>query len=216
MKQLVIFDLDGTLLNTIGDLAVACDEVLKRHDLPTYTMEEYQSFVGNGVMRLVERAIPEDMRTEAFVAELRGEFVEYYFENIHQHTTPYPDIVWTLRELQKRGIAMAVASNKFQRGTEKLVSHFFPDIHFEIVLGQRVGVALKPNPQIVRDICQFTSFTPDKILYVGDSGVDMETAAAAGVESVGVMWGFRSREELEQSGANHIITSPKSIVSMFD
>ncbi len=216
MKQLVIFDLDGTLLNTIGDLAAACDEVLKRHNLPTYSYDEYASFVGNGVMRLVERAIPEELRTEEFVAELRGEFVEYYFENIDQHTTPYPDIMWMLRELKKRGIAMAVASNKFQRGTEKLVAHFFPEIHFEMVLGQRAGVALKPNPQIVRDICQFTSFTPDKILYVGDSGVDMETAAAAGVESVGVEWGFRSREELVESGANHIITSPREIVSMFD
>lgn len=216
MKQLAIFDLDGTLLNTIGDLAAACDVVLRRHDLPTFSLEEYQHFVGSGILRLVERAIPEELRTEEFIAELRGEFVEYYFENIYQHTVPYKDIVWMLHELKRRDIAMAIASNKFQAGTTKLIEHFFPEIHFEIVLGQRPNVALKPNPQIIRDICQYTSFTPDKILYVGDSGIDMETAKAAGVESVGVTWGFRSREELEQCGADHIVDSPKAIVNMFN
>ncbi len=216
MKQLVIFDLDGTLLNTIGDLAAACDTVLQRHNLPTYSLDEYKTFVGSGIMRLVERAIPEELRTEEFVAELRSEFVKYYFENIHEHTIVYENVSWLLHELKKRNISMAVASNKFQDGTAKLVSHFFSDIHFEAVLGQRKGIPLKPSPQIVHDICQITSYTPDKILYVGDSGIDMETAKAAGVESVGVTWGFRSREELEQSGADHIVDSPKEIIKLLN
>ncbi len=216
MKQLVIFDLDGTLLNTIGDLAVACDEVLRRYNLPTYSIEEYKSFVGSGIMRLVERAIPEELRTEEFVAELRCAFVAYYFENICAHTLIYDDILWLLSELKRLGVAVAVASNKFQDGTTKLVSHFFADIEFEAVLGQRKGIPLKPNPQIVRDICQITSYTPNTILYVGDSGIDMETAKAAGVESVGVTWGFRSREELEESGADHIVDSPREIVAFLN
>ncbi len=215
MKQLVIFDLDGTLLNTIGDLAAACNEVLLRHDLPTYDLDTYSSFVGNGILRLVERIIPEELRTEEFVAKLRKEFVGYYYENISTHTVVYKDIAWLIHELEKRGVALAVASNKFHDGTCKLISHFFPKVHFEVVLGQRPNVALKPNPQIIREICQITSFTPDKILFVGDSGVDIETAKAANVESVGVTWGFRSRAELEECGADHIVDSPKEIINLF-
>ncbi len=212
MKQLVIFDLDGTLLDTIGDLAASCDEVLRRHDMATYSLDDYKHFVGNGIVRLVERAIPEELRSEEFIAELRKEFVAYYSENIDKHTVIYPNIMWLLDELKKRDVAVAVASNKFQEGVRKLVKSFFPNIHFEAVLGQRPDVPLKPNPQIIRDIMQITSYAPDKILYVGDSGIDMETATAAGVESVGVTWGFRSHEELVESGANHIIDSPRDIL----
>lgn len=212
MKQLVIFDLDGTLLDTIGDLAASCDEILRRRNMATYTIDDYRHFIGNGVLRLVERVIPEELRNEEFVAELRKEFVAYYSENIDKHTVIYPNIMWLLEELKKRDIAVAVASNKFQSGVRKLVASFFPNIHFEVVLGQRPDVPLKPNPQIIRDIMQITSYSPNKILYVGDSGIDIETAKAAGVESVGVTWGFRSREELEESGADHIIDSAKDIL----
>ncbi|MFI3248042.1 MAG: HAD family hydrolase [Rikenellaceae bacterium] len=214
MKTLVIFDLDGTLLDTIGDLAASCDEVLRRHNMTTYSLDEYRHFVGNGIVRLVERAIPDELRNEEFIAELRKEFVAYYYENIDTHTAIYPQIMWLLEELKKRDIAVAVASNKFQDGVRKLVARFFPKIHFEVVLGQRPNVPLKPNPQIVRDIIQITSYSPDKILYVGDSGIDMETAKAAGVESVGVTWGFRSREELVESGADHIVDSPREILKL--
>ncbi len=214
MKKLVIFDLDGTLLDTIGDLAASCDEVLRRHNLATYSLDEYRHFVGNGVVRLVERSIPEELRSEEFIAELRKEFVVYYSENIDKHTEIYPGIMWLFGELKKRDIEVAVASNKFQNGVRKLVTSFFPNIHFEAVLGQRPDVPLKPHPQIIRDIMQITSYAADKILYVGDSGIDMETAKAAGVESVGVTWGFRSREELVESGADHIIDSPKEILKL--
>lgn len=214
MKKLVIFDLDGTLLNTIMDLGASCNEVLRRHDLPTYKLEEYESFVGNGVMRLVERIIPEKLRTESFVKELRGEFLEYYYENIYTHTTIYPNVLELLKELQRQDIALAVASNKFQNGTRRLVSHFFPMIKFASVLGQRPNTPLKPDPQILRDIMNITSYSPDSILYVGDSGIDMETAKAAGIESVGVTWGFRTREELAQSGANHIVDSAREILEL--
>ncbi len=216
MKRLVIFDLDGTLLDTIGDLAASCDEVLRRHNMSTYSLDDYKHFVGNGIVRLVERAIPDELRSEEFIAELRKEFVVYYFENIDSHTVIYPDIMWLLEELQKRDIKVAIASNKFQDGVRKLAASFFSQIHFEAILGQRPNVPLKPDPQIVNDIIQLTSYTPEQILYVGDSGIDMETAKAAGVESIGVTWGFRSREELIESGADHIVDSPKEILKLIE
>ena len=214
MKKIVIFDLDGTLLDTMEDLAVACNEILARHELPTHEIEDYRHFVGSGVMRLVERILPEKLRTEEFVAELRAEFVKYYSANIDKHTKIYTGVVLLMEELERRDIALAVASNKFQDGTRKLVSKFFPRQKFAAVLGQRPDVPLKPHPQIIREIIQITSFTPDKILFVGDSGIDIETAKAAGVESVGVTWGFRSREELEECGADHIVDNPRDILKL--
>ncbi|MFI3285621.1 MAG: HAD family hydrolase [Rikenellaceae bacterium] len=214
MKQLIIFDLDGTLLNTIGDLAACCNQTLEKHQLPTHSDEEYASFVGNGIMRLVERTIPEPLRTVERVAEIRKDFVALYTENIAIHSTPYAGIVELLRTLSEQGVAVAIASNKFQAGCEKLAKHYFPNIRFATVLGQRPNIALKPDPYIIREIIQRTSYTPDKILFVGDSGVDMQTASAAGVDSVGVTWGFRSREELEKAGAKHIIDTANQLLEI--
>ncbi len=214
MKQLIIFDLDGTLLNTIGDLSACCNQVLEQHNLPTHSDEEYNSFVGNGILRLVERAIPESLRTEEFIAEVRKDFVALYSENIAVHTKPYAGIKELLYNLQEQGIAIAIASNKFQAGCEKLAKHYFPNIRFATVLGQRPNIPLKPDPYIIREIIQRTSYTPDKILFVGDSGVDMQTAAAARVDSVGVTWGFRTREELGLSGAKHIVDSAAAILDL--
>ncbi len=214
MKQLLIFDLDGTLLNTIGDLAACCNLTLERHKLPTHSDEDYSSFVGNGILRLVERAIPEPLRSPERVAEIRKDFVALYTENIAIHTTPYPGISELMRTLQERGIAVAIASNKFQAGCEKLAKHYFPNIRFATVLGQRPNIALKPDPYIIREIIQRTSYTPDKILFVGDTGVDMATAAAAGVDSVGVTWGFRTREELTEAGAKYVVDNAADILKL--
>ncbi len=214
MKQLIIFDLDGTLLNTIGDLAACCNQTLERHKLPTHSAEDYNSFVGNGVLRLIERAIPEPLRTEELIAQVRKDFVELYTQNIAIHTTPYPGVSELVEALQEQGVAVAIASNKFQAGCEKLAKHYFPNTRFDAVLGQRPNIALKPDPYIIREIIQRTSYTPDKILFVGDTGVDMQTAAAAGVDSVGVTWGFRTREELEESGAKYVVESPSEILDL--
>jgi len=202
--ELVIFDLDGTLLDTIGDLAVACNACLAVRGLPQHSYEAYCRFVGNGIMRLVERALPEPLRTPENVALVRADFVKYYTAHIDAHTKPYAGIPGLLAELVRRGVRVAVASNKFQAGTEKLVRLFFPEIPFAAVLGQRPGVPLKPDPAVVEEILAATGVSRDRVLYVGDSGIDMQTAAAAGVRSVGVTWGFRSREELVGSGAQHL------------
>lgn len=212
--RLVIFDLDGTLLDTIGDLAAACDTVLARRGLPTHTFGEYCHFVGNGIMRLVERALPEELRTPETVAAVRADFVACYLDRIDEHTKPYEGIPELLAELQRRGVRPAVASNKFQAGTEKLVRRFFPDIRFAAVLGQRPGVPLKPDPAVVREILALTDVAPDRTLYVGDSGIDMLTAAAAGVRSAGVTWGFRAREELVESGACALVDRAEELLGL--
>lgn len=212
--KLMIFDLDGTLLDTIGDFAACCDHVLAARGLPRHTYEEYCGFVGNGVMRLVERALPEELRTPETVAAVRADFVAYYTENIDRFTRPYEGIPELLRELVQRGIRLAVASNKFQIGTEKLVRIYFPSIRFDAVFGQRPGVPLKPDPQVVQEILADTGAAFGAVLYAGDSGVDMDTARAAGVRSVGVTWGFRDRAELYEHGADHVVDRPGEILDL--
>ena len=212
--SLVIFDLDGTLLDTIGDLAVACNAVLGVRGLPQHTYEEYCHFVGNGILRLVERALPEPLRTPETVAAVRADFVKYYTEHIDAHTRPYDGIPELLAELARRGVALAVASNKFQAGTEKLVGLFFHGVTFAAVLGQRPGVPLKPSPAGVEEILARTGTAREEVLYVGDSGVDIETAAAAGVRSAGVTWGFRDRAELIAAGARHLVDRPGELLEL--
>lgn len=212
--QLVIFDLDGTLLNTIGDLAVACNAVLAVRGLPQHSYEEYCHFVGNGILRLVERALPEPLRTPENVTLVRADFVRYYVEHIDTYTKPYDGIPELVAELARRGVRMAVASNKFQAGTEKLIRLFFPDVAFAAVFGQRPDVPLKPDPAVVEEILALTSTPREEVLYVGDSGVDMQTARAAGVRSAGVTWGFRDRQELVEAGAGSLVDRPEELLGL--
>lgn len=212
--SLVIFDLDGTLLNTIGDLAVACNAVLAVRGLPQHSLEEYRHFVGNGIMRLVERALPEPLRSPENVALVRADFVKYYTEHIDAYTKPYDGIPELVAELARRGIRMAVASNKFQAGTEKLIRLFFPGVAFAAVFGQRPEVPLKPDPAVVKEILQVTGTPCGEVLYVGDSGVDMQTARVAGVRSAGVTWGFRERQELVDAGADALVDRPQELLGL--
>ena len=212
--RLVIFDLDGTLLNTIGDLAVSCNAVLAMRGLPQHSYEDYCGFVGNGIMRLVERALPEPLRTEFTVNAVRRDFIDYYTANIDTYTKPYDGIPELVAALSERGVALAVASNKFQAGTEKLIARFFPDVKFAAVLGQRPNVPLKPDPAIVDEIAEVTGMAREEILYVGDSAVDMQTARAAGVRAAGCSWGFRAREELEAEAPFAIIDRPEELLDL--
>lgn len=212
--RLVVFDLDGTLLDTIGDLALACNDMLARRGLPQHSYADYCRFVGNGILRLVERALPEELRTPAYVAAARADFVEYYTARIDRHTHPYAGIPELLAALVQRGVQLAVASNKFQAGTEKLIRCFFPEIPFAAVLGQRPDVPLKPDPAVVEEILAATGIARGQVLYVGDSGIDMQTAAAAGVRSVGVTWGFRARTELLEAGADLLIDRPEELLPL--
>ena len=197
MKKLVIFDLDGTLLDTIADLAESANHALKQLGYPTRDVEKIRTFVGNGVNKLLFRALPDEEKTEENMMRMRTHFVPYYDAHNADLSAPYPGIVALLEELQAKGLRMAVASNKYQEATVKLVKHYFPMIHFVEVLGQREGINVKPDPTIVFDILQKAGVSKEETLYVGDSGVDMQTAINAGVDAIGVTWGFRPRTELE-------------------
>ena len=205
MKQLVIFDLDGTLLDTVADLANATNQALEQCGYPTHPTDAYYKFVGNGINKLFARALPAEHSTEENVQLIRSIFVPYYNEHNADCSHPYPGIVALLETLQERGVQLAVASNKYHEATLKLVRHFFPSIRFVAIYGQRDGVPIKPAPDVVYDILHDTGIAKEDTLYVGDSGVDMQTARNAGVESIGVTWGFRSAEELHENGAMHII-----------
>ena len=170
--------------------------------------------VGCGIRRLVEAAIPEYLRLPEYVEKVRQDFVAYYTNHIDLHTHPYEGIPQLIESLAERGVKIAVASNKFQAGTEQLIRSFFPDVEFVAVLGQREGIPLKPDPQIDREIIAAAGVEPSETMHIGDSGVDMQTARAAGVKSVGVTWGFRSREELEEGGADAIVDSPEQILEL--
>lgn len=208
MKQLIIFDLDGTLLNTIGDLADAVDYVMRSRNLPEHTNAEYREMVGGGIKRLVERALPENLANdEAYVEECVTQFRRYYVDNIDRHTVPYDGMPELLRKLQSRGIKLAVASNKFQHGVDRLVAKFFGDIEFVAVEGNREGAPLKPDPEIIKNILHKAATTPKECVMVGDSGIDIRTAQAAGIDSIGVSWGFRFAEELYEAGATTVATT---------
>lgn len=208
MKQLIIFDLDGTLLNTIGDLADAVDYVMRSRNLPEHTNAEYREMVGGGIKRLVERALPENLaKDEAYVEECVTQFRRYYVDNIDRHTVPYDGMPELLRKLQSRGIKLAVASNKFQHGVDRLVAKFFGDIEFVAVEGNREGAPLKPDPEIIKNILHKAATTPEESVMVGDSGIDIRTAQAAGIDSIGVSWGFRFAEELYEAGATTVVTT---------
>ncbi len=211
--DLVIFDLDGTLLNTIGDLAEAANHMRRLRNLPPLDYDTYCTYVGNGIMRLVERALPETMRTTELVAAARADFLAYYIDHIDRCTRPYQGIPELLAELQQRGVRMAVASNKFQAGTEKLIRAYFPTTPFDPIFGQRPDVPLKPHPAVVEEILALTGVAPERTLYVGDSGVDMATAHAACVRAIGVSWGFRQRAELCEAAADRIIDHPIELLS---
>ena len=213
-SKLIIFDLDGTLLNTIGDLAVGCDHMLSLRGLPTHTYEQYCSFVGNDILRLVERALPEELRTEEYVKAARKDFVEYYIDHIDLKTIPYDGMTELVEELRQSGAKLAVASNKFQAGTEKLIQKFFPEVEWVEICGNREGVPLKPDTALVDLILDKAGVERKNCYMVGDSAVDILTAQNAGIHSIGVSWGFRSREELEQAGAEQIADTVEELKSM--
>ncbi len=214
MKKLVIFDLDGTLLNTIADLAAATNQALAKLGYPLHDTPAYLRFVGNGINKLFERALPQEERTPENVLRVRALFVPYYNQHGTDLTRPYDGIPQVLETLQKQGIKLAVASNKYQQATGELVKHYFPQIAFSAVLGQREGLPTKPDPLFVKEILKQTACTPQDTLYVGDSDVDMQTAKNAGVDACAVTWGFRTREELAAYHPKYMADKPQDILHM--
>ncbi|KAA6332565.1 Phosphoglycolate phosphatase [termite gut metagenome] len=214
MKQLVIFDLDGTLLNTIADLAQSTNHALRKLGFPTHEEKAYNLMIGNGINKLFERALPEREKTPENILRIRAEFIPYYDEYNTDKTLPYPGIVELLQTLQEYGKMIGIASNKYHAATLKLVSLYFPEINFTAVFGQREGITPKPDPTIVYDIMEMAKVSGDKVLYVGDSGVDMQTAKNSGVTSCGVTWGFRPRRELEDFHPDFIVDRAEEVLGL--
>ena len=218
--MIIIFDLDGTLLNTIDDLGYACNYALERTGYPTHHIEEYPRMVGNGINNLIRRALPEEERSEENILRVRAHFVPYYDAHNCDYTRPYEGIPELLASLKAQGHHLAVASNKYQAATEKIVNHFFPGI-FDVVLGEREGIERKPDPQIVYDILSALSSQQGNFshlstlnsqpIYIGDSLVDRDTAANAKVPFVACSWGFVPREKLVEAGVSRIIDKPADL-----
>lgn len=214
MKKLVIFDLDGTLLNTIADLGNACNYALRTMGFSEHALSTYNYMVGNGVRKLIERAEPD--ADPSVTEELLKLFREYYDVHCTDLTVPYNGIHELLHELRKRDVKVAVTSNKYQAAVEKIIGHYFPDIDFAALLGQVEDRPVKPDPSIVFAALNESPTPKAEVLYVGDSAVDMETARRACVESAGVTWGFRPVSELRAAYADHIVYSPEEILKLIE
>ena len=215
MTKLVIFDLDGTLIDTREDIANACNHALEQCGCPIHHLDEYNMLVGRGIDNLFRAALPSEKNTEEMVVRMRSIFVPYYNEHKCDCTRPYPGIVETLGRLAEKGLHFAVASNKYQEGTEQLVEKFFGKYDFVKILGQRDGKPIKPDPLIVAEAMEgVPGITKEEVVYCGDSDVDMQTGLGAGVKTIGVTWGFRTREELEAYSPWKLIDHPLEIVDI--
>ncbi len=193
--KVVLFDLDGTLLDTLDDLGAAVNSALSKRGLPLHDRASYQMKVGHGIRDLVTKSLPEEMRGDTvFIDECLADFKAYYTTHIDIHTRPYPGMPELLLKLHQNGVALAVASNKFQEGTEHLVREFFPDLPFVAILGNRPGAPLKPDPRIVQEVLRAAGVAPEEAVLVGDSGTDMQTAANGGIDRIAVNWGYRPME----------------------
>ena len=212
MKKLIIFDLDGTLLNTIGDLTNACNYVLHQHGFPPHTHDEYRYFIGSGIRRLIKLALPEEYRdNDEFCKQILDEFIIRYNGHLHEETCPYDGIIPLLKELNSKGINIAIASNKYQEGVDAVVDFYFRDIKFAATIGTSAKIPVKPNPTIVHKIIEACPTAQNDILYLGDSGVYMQTAKNAGLTALGVLWGFRTKDELIANGADYTIEKVEDI-----
>jgi phosphoglycolate phosphatase len=214
MNKGVIFDLDGTLLNTIDDMANSMNFVLKTHGFPVHEVEKYRYFVGNGMKKMVERALPVEIRDDKMIKLCLKEFKNEYNKRWHEYTKPYSGINELVDKLHSMGISISVLSNKADDFTRLIIYEFFGKECFDIVLGARKGIPKKPSPQAALEISRILKIHPWEYLYLGDSGVDMDTAVNAGMYPVGAAWGFREESELLENGAKILLKNPVELIGL--
>lgn len=210
----VIFDLDGTLLDTLFDLGSSMNNVLERNGFPLHTLEKYKYMIGNGVEYLVTSALPTGSSDKTTIRKMTAEYRNEYNKNWKNRTRPYSGIVELIDELYSAEIKLAILSNKPHDFTEKCVKEFLPFEKFEIVLGHRQDIVPKPDPGGAVEISKKLMISPDRFFYLGDTDVDMKTAIAAGMCPVGVLWGFRTGEELTENGAKILINEPLDLLKI--
>jgi phosphoglycolate phosphatase len=211
----VVFDLDGTLLDTLADIAEAANRVLVQRGLAAHELDAYRQFVGEGVRVLFERSLPREACTRELIDACADDFRQTYAECWNIRTHPYDGIESLLSALVERKVRLAVLSNKPDNFTKACVREYFPQFPFEAVLGQRDGVPRKPDPAGALEIAAVMDLAPDRFLYAGDTAVDMQTALAAEMFPVGVLWGFRPLPELLAGGAQAVIEHPAELLRWF-
>ncbi|HHU80139.1 MAG: HAD family hydrolase [Bacilli bacterium] len=214
--KLVIFDLDGTLLNTIDDIANSMNEALTKNGFDPYPTNSYRYFVGQGVKILVDKVLANQKHTQEEWQKVYADYMHYYGMWQKNKTKPYQGIQELLLSLKERGTKVAVLSNKPHADTLQVVKEYFPDYEFACIFGARPHRQIKPAPDGVFDILQEVKVKKEETLYVGDTKIDMETATSADVTAVGVLWGFRDKEELVSAGANHIISEPQELLKLIN
>lgn len=212
MYNTYIFDLDGTLLSTLGDLAASCNYALRTNGMPERTIDEVRVFVGNGVKKLMERAVPNGEDNPAF-EKTYSDFRKHYMEHNLDTTKPYDGVMDLLKELNSRGKKVAVVSNKFYAATQELCRHFFGNL-VQVAIGEREDIRKKPAPDTVIEAMRQLGVTTEGTVYIGDSDVDIETARNSGMPCISVLWGFRDRDFLLQHGATTLVDTPADILSL--
>lgn len=213
MKKGCIFDLDGTLVNSLMDLALSTNKVLKMHDLPTHEISEYNQFVGNGVKRLMERALPQDRLD--LLEECLNDFYKIYDEHCLDHTKPYEGMSELIQYLKEEGIKLSVVTNKPHYLAVKIAEKLYPDT-FISILGQQDLYPTKPHPESTFIALMEMRLSKDECYFIGDSNVDIQTGYQADMDTIGVSWGFRGRKELEKEGATYVVDDPKEIKEIID
>ena len=205
-----VFDLDGTLLNTLADLAASGNELLASYGMKPHTQQAYRYFVGNGSRKLMERILPN--ASSGRIDEALARYKAIYERRLTEETAPYEGIVEMLSGLRERGVRLAVCTNKHINAAAQLIQKFFPSDMFDVFDGDRPGMPRKPDPAHVRFVMETMGVVPEETVYLGDSGVDMQTAVNSGTFPVGVLWGFREKEELLENGAKVLLSHPSELL----
>lgn len=210
--DLVIFDMDGTILNTLEDLRDSLNVILFRHQYPQRTLEEVRLFVGNGIRLLIERGVPDGLAVSE-IDQIHQEFMKYYGEHCADKTKPYEGVIPLIETLREKGYRTAVVSNKADSAVQELCKQYFNGL-FDIAVGERTGIAKKPAPDSVKEVLQSLDIKRERAVYIGDSEVDVATARNAEMDGIAVTWGFRDVEFLKQQGAARIVSVPGDLLEL--